>query len=141
MKFWVNTAVKNHIERGLAGGYSQANHGAAFGLKKLSKGDWIVHYASKISLEGSEPYQKFMAIGRVNDDELYQVQLSPEFQPFRRNIEFIESTEASIKPMLEELSFIQDLKHWGLPFRRGLFEIPEQDFQLIAGAMGISVKS
>lgn len=141
MKFWVNTAIKNHIERGLAGGYTQANHGAAFGLKKLQLGDWIVHYAPKVAMDSTEPYQRFMAIGQVADDELYQVEITPEFHPYRRNITFKkEAQEVEIKPMLGELEFITDPKHWGLPFKKGLFEVSEADFAKIAAAMNVQLE-
>jgi hypothetical protein len=33
------------------------------------------------------------------------------------------------------LSFIADPVHWGLPFRRGLFRIPRQDFATIVAHM------
>jgi predicted RNA-binding protein len=57
------------------------------------------------------------------------------FVPFRRNVEFRECREASILPLIDELSFIRDKQRWGAPFRFGLVEIPEEDFRLIAGEM------
>ena len=40
-----------------------------------------------------------------------------------------------ITPLLEELSFITDLKRWGFPFRRGLFEIKAPDMEIIRRAL------
>ena len=34
-------------------------------------------------------------------------------------------------------TFIQDKKHWGYMFRFGFFEIPHQDFELIADGMKV----
>lgn len=138
MKYWINTISKEHVLRGAAGGFTQANHGKPQGIKRLKKGDLIVFYSGKTSYPNGEPYQKFTAMGRVTDDEPYQVEMTPTFHPFRRNVEFFDIKEADIKPMIEELSFIKDPSHWGFPFMRGLFEIPESDFEKIAAACGAS---
>jgi hypothetical protein len=82
-----------------------------------------------------EPLQKFTAIGRVADDETYQVEMETDYHPWRRNVEFLKSVEADVHPMLGGLSFITDPKRWGFPFRRGLFEISEADFEVISKAM------
>jgi len=139
MKYWINTVSRNHVMRGVEGGFTQANHGKPQALKRLGAGDWIVFYSPKKEFEGKEPLQAFTAIGRVADDELYQVEVIPGFIPWRRNVEFRKCDEASIRPLINELSFIKDKSKWGYMFRFGLFEIPEQDCKLIAQAMGVEV--
>ena len=79
--------------------------------------------------------QAITAIGRVVDNELYQVQMDPGFAPWRRNIEFRECVETPIAPLIDELTFINDKRHWGYVFRFGLFEIPQKDFEIIKRAM------
>ena len=124
--------------RGVEGGFTQANHGKQQGVKRLKKGDLIVFYSGKTAYPNGEAYQKFTAMGRVTDDEPYQVEMTPNFHPFRRKVEFYKIDEADIKPLIEELSFIKDPSHWGFPFMRGLFEIPKSDFEKIAAACGAS---
>ncbi|GAB4226011.1 MAG: hypothetical protein Tsb0021_01560 [Chlamydiales bacterium] len=63
--------------------------------------------------------------------------MSPEFIPWRKNVNFEKSQEVEIKPLLDNLSFITDKKRWGFPFRRVCFEIAEPDFKLIARAMRV----
>ena len=63
---------------------------------------------------------------------VYQVEVNPDFQPFRREAEYFEVTPAEIKPLIESLDFITNKRSWGFPFRRGLFEISRSDFALIA---------
>ena len=121
--------------RGVAGGYTQANHGKPYILKRLKMGDWILFYSPKTSYENGEQLQAFTAIGQVKDEELYQVEMSPGFVPFRRNVDFKTCREAHIRPLIDELSFITDKTHWGYKFRFGLFEIPEVDFEIISRAM------
>ena len=138
MKCWVNTISLDHVRLGVEGGFTQAGHGKAAGLKRLNADDWLVFYSPKTSLEGGEPLQAFTAIGRVADDELYQVEMAPGFTPWRRNVEFVECVETPIRPLIAALSFIKDKQRWGYVFRFGLFEIPQRDFELIKRAMGVN---
>lgn len=135
MAYYVNTISRDHVERGVKGGFTQANHGKPHMLKRLKQGDWIVFYSPKTKYEDGEPLQAFTAIGQVKDDELYQVEMSEGFVPWRRNVDFKECQETPIRPLIDELSFIQDKQRWGYKFRFGMFEIPEEDFELIKSAM------
>jgi predicted RNA-binding protein len=138
-KYWINTISKDHVMRGVEGGFTQANHGAKHNLQRLSKGDWIIFYSPKTAFEGGEPLQVFTAIGQVTDDEPYQFKMSEDFIPFRRNMKFAKAKEAPIRPLIEELEFIKDKTHRGYKFRFGMFEIPEHDFKIIAGAVDVRV--
>jgi hypothetical protein len=138
MKYWINTITKEHVLLGVKGGFTQANHGSPRTLKKMSGGDAVVFYSGKVSFDNLEPYQKFTAIGTVVDDTPYQVEMTPSFHPFRRNLSFITMQEAEIRPLISKLSFIKDPKHWGFPFMRGLFEIPKEDFEIIARACDVN---
>lgn len=135
VRYYVNTVSGDHLQRGIAGGFTQANHGRISGLKGLRRGDIIVFYSPKTAFEGGEPLQSFTALGRVADDEPYQAEMSPTFHPWRRRVDFLASEVAPIRPLIATLDFIGDKQHWGMPFRRGLFEIPERDFERIAKAM------
>jgi hypothetical protein len=137
MKYWINTITKEHVLGGIEGGFTQANHGSDRVLKKLQNGDAMLFYSGKNSFDDTEPYQKFTALGIVVDDIPYQVTTTDTFHPFRRNLQFLTIEEAAIRPMIHELSFIKDPKHWGFPFMRGLFEIPKKDFEIIARACGV----
>lgn len=131
----MNVVSRDHLQCGIDGGFTQANHGKNTILKKLNAGDWIVFYSPKTAYENGESLQVFTAIGQIKDNELYQVEMMPGFTPWRRNVEFKECVETPIKPLIDDLSFIQDKTHWGYKFRFGLFQIPEQDFVLIKNAM------
>lgn len=134
-RYWVATISKEHIQRGVNDGFIQVCHGKQAPLKRMKKGDYLIVYSSKISMEGNEKCQAFTAIGKVKDDEVYQFQMTENFKPFRRNIEFFDCSESSIIPLIENLEFIPDKKSWGYPFRFGFFEINEKDFTFIASNM------
>ncbi len=135
MKCWINTISRDHVMRGVAGGFTQAGHGKATGLKRLKAGDWIVFYSPKTAYQNGETLQAFTAIGQISDEDLYQVEMTPDFVPWRRNVSFQECVETPIRPLIDDLTFIKDKTHWGYIFRFGLFEIPEEDLNIIKRTM------
>jgi hypothetical protein len=135
MTHWINTVSRDHVRRGVAGGFTQANHGKSTGLTRMSEGDWIAFYSPKTDYPQGDPLQAFTAIGQVLDDQPYQVEMTPDFHPFRRNVEFLDCQESPIRPLIDQLDFIEDKKQWGFRFRFGLFQITEHDFEVIRAAM------
>jgi predicted RNA-binding protein len=135
IRYWVAAVSKEHAMRGVAGSFMQVCHGKQAPLKRMKKGDYMLVYSSKITMEGNEKCQAFTAVGQVNDEEVYQVEMSENFKPFRRNIDFIKSKECAILPLINDLYFISNKKMWGYPFRFGFFEINEHDFNLITANM------
>lgn len=136
MAYWVNVVSKDHVMRGVAGSFTQANHGKPHMLKRMQKGDWIIFYSPKTALAGDVKLQAFTAIGQVTDDELYQMTMTPDFQPWRRNVSFKKVYEAPIRPLIDALDFIENKTHWGYKFRFGVIAISEHDFEVIRRAMG-----
>jgi len=135
MRFWIVVASKDHISRGIAGGFVQANHGKAGSLKRMAAGDWLICYSPKQTFTGDELCQAFTAIGQIADENLYQHKMSDTFNPYRRNINYYECNDAPIAPLIEYLDFIPNKKSWGYPFRFGFLEINEHDFNLIKSKM------
>ena len=135
MKYWIIVASKDHLQRGLDGGFIQANHGKAAPLKRMKPGDWVVFYSPKLEYEKPEKYQHFTAIAQIADDRIYQHDMGDGFIPFRRNVRFLPAHDVPIRPLINALTFIQDKSHWGAPFRFGTLQIPEEDFKLIAREM------
>ncbi len=135
MNHWIIVASKDHLQRGLAGGFIQANHGNAAPLKRMHAGDWVIFYSPKLEFEKTEKLQCFTAICRIIDENIYQHDLGGGFVPFRRNVKFVPSQDVSILPLVNDLTFIKDKTHWGAPFRFGTLKIPLRDFQWIASHM------
>ena len=139
MRYWVNTVSKDHVLKGIEGEFTQADHGKNTRLKALGKGDYLVFYSPKTEYKVGAPLQAFTGIGRILDEVPYQVEMAPDFHPWRRKLKFEEHTEAPIQTLIENLDFIKDKRHWGYPFRRGLFEVTQSDFKLIANAMDVQI--
>jgi predicted RNA-binding protein len=134
-RYWIATISKEHAQLAIKGSFIQVCHGKEAPLKRMKKDDYILIYSSKIKMMENEKYQMFTALGKVSDDRVYPFQMTEQFKPFRRNIEFLKCNEVSILSMIENLEFITDKKHWGYPFRYGFFEINENDFNFITSKM------
>ena len=134
-RYWIAVVSRDHVLKGVAGGFAQAGHGKSAPLKKMKKGDWLIYYSPKMSLNGDEKCQCFTAIGTVKDEKIYQVEMSKDFVPNRRDVDYKKCREVPILPLINDLSFIKDKKHWGYQFRFGIVEIPEPDFKIISKLM------
>ncbi|MGE5196700.1 MAG: EVE domain-containing protein [Anaerolineae bacterium] len=137
--YWMAVASREHVKRGVAGSFAQVCHGNIKPLKQMTADDWIVYYSPTEQFGEKIPCRKFTAIGRVKPGEPYQYRMNVDFIPWRRDIIFLAAKEVPIEPLIDHLSFIQDKKRWGFPFRRGCFSIPSNDFRLIASSMEILV--
>ncbi len=135
-RFWINTVSRDHVQAGADGGFTQADHGKETRLRRLERGDYVAFYSPRTSYPEGEPLQAFTAVGRILDDEPYRVEMTPAFHPWRRNVAYLPARPAAVRPLIGELTFIRDKRHWGFPFRRGLFQIDRNDFIRIAAAMG-----
>ena len=135
MTNWINTVSRDHVERGVRGRFTQANHGKSHMLNKMARGDWIVFYSPRAVYPKGELLQAFTAIGQVADDEPYQAEMSGDLRPFRRNVDFLPCAETPIKPLIDELDFIEDKRRWGYRFRFGVFRIDDHDLDVIRAAM------
>jgi len=134
MKYWIGVVTKNHVERGVALGIAQIGHGKRSGLARMKAGDGFLYYSPRKSLDSTEPLLAFTAIGRIADDDIWEAD-EGSFKPWRRLVNYTKSTDAPIRPLLDQLELTVGKTNWGYVFRYGLVEITEQDFQTIAHAM------
>ena len=135
MKYWINVISKDHVLTGMAGGFTQANHGARANLQLLREGDLLFFYSPGTLFRAGEILQAFTALARVADDEAYEEKLSERMNAWRRRVTPIACRESPIAPLIPQLDFIRDKTNWGLSLRRGLFEIGLDDAQRLAAAM------
>lgn len=135
---WVGTVSKEHVMRGQVGGFAQVCHGKQAPLKRMQENDLLIYYSPTKIMGDKVPYQNFTAIGIILPKPPYQYKMSEDFIPFRRDVNYLKTQDAPIRPLLSGLSFIQDKTKWGAAFRFGILKIPQQDFHIIAKAMGLS---
>ncbi|CAN5309952.1 hypothetical protein BH10PSE9_BH10PSE9_21700 [soil metagenome] len=134
-RYWIGVASRDHVMRGVAGGFCQLSHGKSGPVKRLSPGDWLTYYSPRTGMRDGDPVQAFTAIGEIKPGEPYAGDMGGGFHPVRRDVAWRKAMEVSIKPLLDKLSFARGKTSWGVAFRRGSFEVSAEDFAIIATAM------
>ena len=127
-RYWILVASREHVNLGVAGKFAQAGHGKRSGIARMHAGDWIIYYSPKVAYGGTEPLQAFTALGEVIGDDIVQVEMSPDFKPFRRTVRYDYTGTVKIAPLINDLGFIRNKRSWGSAFRFGMLEISEPDF-------------
>ena len=140
-RHWIGVVSRSHVQIGVKGGFIQLNHGKKAPLQSLHAGDGVIMYSPRTSYPHGEVLQSFTAAGTVTSGEIYQVEISPDFRPYRVDVQFLKCHEVPIKSLIDRLSFIKSKTHWGAAFRFGQLKIPASDFTIIAKAMGCDALS
>lgn len=140
MRFWIGVVSRSHALKGIKEGFTQVCHGKKSPLARMKRNDWFIFYSPKMEFEGKDPCQKFVGIGQVKTGDVYEFDMGGGFKPFRIDIEYKDCIETSIHPLIEKLSFIRNKKSWGMAFRFGHIEIPQEDFLLIAESMKVDLE-
>lgn len=134
-RYWIGVACREHVARGVDGGFAQLCHGKAAPLARMAAGDGLVYYSPQEALGSPRRCQAFTAIGSVCAGAPYRVSMDAHFRPWRRDVAFVAAQAAPIRPLLAQLAFITDPARWGYPLRFGQLQISAADFYLIAAAM------
>lgn len=122
---WIGVISRAHVQLGIKGGFIQLNHGKKAPLQRLHAGDYIIIYSPRDAYPDGNVLQQFTAIGRIMTGDIYQVEMTPDFKPYRLDVRFLKCHETPIKPLIPSLSFIKNKTKWGAVFRFGHLKIPE----------------
>ncbi len=133
-KYYIGVASREHVLNAIKLNIAQLCHGKRNPLAVMQPGDYLIYYSPTLRFGLKEPCRCFTAIGHVQAEPPYRV---GDF--YRRPVLYLPAREASILPLIEQLSFIHNKRSWGFPFRRGHFPIQYADFLLIADAMEASL--
>lgn len=140
MNFWIGVVSASHVQRGVAGGFAQMNHGKQAPLRRMKAGDGLIYYSPRESYPDGAALRAFTAIGVVRTGVVYSHDMTPEglpgFVPWRIDVDYWPAQPAQIAPLIQTLDFMTDKKHWSAVFRWGQLKVSELDFQRIASAMG-----
>jgi EVE domain len=138
-RYWIGVAAKDHVEKGVAGGFCMFAHGKQSAVKRLNPGDRFAYYAPMTGMGTGDIVRAFVAIGEILPGEPETQQMGETGAGWRRAARYFTAHDAGIYLLRPQLSFVTDQSHWGMYFRRSLFAIKPQDFELIAEAMGTSI--
>ncbi len=135
MDNWIAVVSGEHVQRGRAAGIMQVCHGKASALRRVSAGDRVALYSPTLTFRGKDRLRAFTALGIARDGEAYQFDMGGGFRPFRRDMDWFDTRDAPIQPLLDVLDFTAGNRNWGYKLRFGLFSISGHDMQAIAEAM------
>ena len=135
---WVAVASAEHVRRGRATGFMQVCHGKGAPLRRIAPHDRVAYYSPTLEFRGSDRCQAFTALGIVRERPPYRAAAEGDFSPYRRDVRWLETCDAPIKPLLDALVFSAGRRNWGYQLRFGLFRISEHDMRIIAEAMGMA---
>lgn len=138
MNYWLGVVSKEHVLRGADGGFAQVCHGKRAPLAKMKKGDWLIYYSPKIAMVDHAPLQAFTAIGKIRAGDVYQVEMTPDFHPFRLDVEYFACEEVPLADVIHKLELTQ-IPNWGMQLRRGLLPISKKDFTILAAHMQVEI--
>lgn len=136
-RYWLGVVSQEHVQRGVQGGFAQVCHGKRGPLEQMKAGDWLIYYSPRVALDRPEKCQAFTAIGILKKGATYQVQMTPDFRPFRRDVKYFPCREVSLLEVFDRLLLTKNRRSWGMQLRRGLLELEGQDFMLLAESMGV----
>jgi EVE domain len=134
-RYWIAVASADHARRGRELGIMQVGHGKGGPLRRISAGDGVIYYSPTAALGSKHLLQAFTSLGFVKDDRIYQAEMGGGFRPFRRDVAYVDAHETPILSLLQQLELTRGKRNWGAPFRFGLVEITQADFETIAAAM------
>jgi hypothetical protein len=115
----------------------QVCHGKAAPLRRILPGDRVAYYSPVKMFGGKDKCQSFTAFGTVRGGEPYSFDMGGGFCPSRRNVDWCDTHEAPIAPLLELLEFSAGKRNWGYQLRFGLFAVSDADMHVIANAMSV----
>ncbi|WP_055128868.1 EVE domain-containing protein [Pseudomonas mediterranea] len=134
---WLGVVSRSHVWRGMEGGFAQVCHGKKEPLRRMSKGDIFVYYSPNIEVQGA-PLKAFTAIGKIEDDEVFEFDMGAGFVPFRRRVRYAKAKEVALDLVRGELDLCVP-PNWGIVLRRGLIPLTDKDTCTIACAMGVDL--
>lgn len=131
---YVGVVSQAHVLRGVAGGFAQLCHGKRGPLARMRAFDLLFYYSPTTERGGGERLQAFTAVGQVVGQEVYPFDMGGGFQPFRRDVRYLEADVVALAAVRAQLAFARDAT-WGMKARRGHFEIAAADARVLLRAM------
>ncbi len=133
--YWIVVASFAAVRQATQSGISRFLEEAL--ARQLRRGDWLIYYSAITDSRSRIKCQMFTGIGKVEDEKPESNITDEGFVWFQRKVRFLPCQPAPIQPLIPQLSFIHNPRHWGLPFKSGQFEISAEDFGKIAHALGL----
>jgi hypothetical protein len=137
-KYFIATVSREHVLKGKDLGIIQVCHGNKSRLSSIKKDDFLIYYSSREFFQKEITCKKFTAICKITSEEPYQVKMTEDFHPWRKDAFYFESKDAYFYDLKDVLVFTKN-KNYPLLMRYGLFEICFEDFEIIKNKMSVNI--
>lgn len=134
---WIGTAAAVHVKIAVDGGFAMFSHGELKAIEKVLPGDRVAYYSPRQGYKEGAELRAFTAIGTVLEGGPAEREMTAGHVGWYRPVHWLAAKPADIYPLLDRFSFVKKRSHWGMYFRKSLFRIGQDDFNLIAEAMGV----
>ncbi|KXT69893.1 UPF0310 protein in gntR 5'region [Streptococcus gordonii] len=133
-RFWIGVVSKEHVLRGVEGGFCQVCHGKKAPLNRMKKGDYLLYYSPKYQMNDQEKLQAFTAVGKILDDTAYQVEMFEDFFPFRRDVSYYQLVKDC---PIEQVRRHPQWRQYASQLRYGHFEVSKDFFFYVFDQMKV----
>ncbi|WP_370931497.1 EVE domain-containing protein [Bartonella sp. DGB1] len=130
MKHWIAVISRDHAQTAARSGFLQVCHGKASPLRRTNAGDEVFIYCPRSEMGGGTILKTIEFHGIFKNNEVYQVEQFPGFNPYRKDVIFMRNFQPLILKEVKGLEFTTT-PHWGMLARRGFFEISPHDAALL----------
>jgi len=134
IRYWIGVVGLSHVDYAVRTGICAFSHGKKSAVSKLSEGDRFAYYTPRTRFKSGDPVQGFTALGTVIDATPFETNWDA-MVIWVAKAAYADVARTPVRPLLEKLGFVRNPANWGMSFRRGQFEITEQDFSIIESAM------
>jgi hypothetical protein len=133
-RHWLGVVSREHVLRGVAGGFAQLCHGKERPLQRMQPGDWLIYYSPRERMRDGAPVRAFTALGRVADARVYTFAMPGGRMPHRRDVSYERVRAVPLAELSTRLHLTAG-PGWAMRLRRGHLALDGHDFGLIAAAM------
>ena len=135
VKFWVGVASSNHVDLAVTDGFCQVCHGKGGPLRRMAKGDYLLYYSPKLDMTKPDKLQAFTAVGKMVDDEVYEIEQFPGFVPFRRQVRYYQPVQPCF---LDRVRQHPEWPDYAGKIRYGHFEVSKDFFMYVFNLMRVT---
>ncbi|CAK3621007.1 EVE domain-containing protein [Vibrio crassostreae] len=138
MKHWIAVISLEHAQIAANSDFLQVCHGKKGPLQRTRAGDEVFIYCPRTGMRSGQSLKLVAFRCIFKDNNIYQVEQAPGFQPFRKDVIFDKSFQAIGIKEIDGLSLTSN-PNWGMLARRGFFEISADDAYKIRNREGMLI--
>ena len=130
MTHWIAVISLEHAKISACSGFLQVCHGKSAPLRRTTAGDEVFIYCARESMRSGKILQRIEYRCVFNDNRIYQVEQTPEFSPFRKDVTFDTGFQGIRIHDVQDFELTSN-PSWGRLARLGFFEISFHDAVLL----------